>query len=214
MNDFVKLARGHAILLIGTFAAVATLFWRIRFGVDFSDEAFYLATGFRFWLGDRPFIDEINLAQSMGFLLAPLIGVYRAVSGQLDGIFLWVRFLYVLFVCAVAVTAFVCLRRDFSLRVAGCAAVLYLGYVPMNLPTLSYYTMGAGFFSAALLVGAYQKRYAVSGGLFALAGIAYPPMAVVFPFQALTLGITKQRKQALGLALAAAATFGLFALFF
>ena len=51
---------------------VATVIWRIHFGVDFTDESFYVAMALRFARGDRPFVDEVNLTQTASWLAHPL----------------------------------------------------------------------------------------------------------------------------------------------
>ena len=37
---------------------LALLLLRLRYGVDFSDEAYYVTVGYRFSLGDLPFVDD------------------------------------------------------------------------------------------------------------------------------------------------------------
>ena len=71
--------------------AFAHTLWRIHYGVDFSDESWYIVLGYRFFQGDRPLIDETNVVQSMGFLIAPVIGIYLKLKGSLDGIILFTR---------------------------------------------------------------------------------------------------------------------------
>ena len=39
---------------------------RLRYGVDFMDESYFIAVAYRFVLGDRPFVDEQNFLQLAG----------------------------------------------------------------------------------------------------------------------------------------------------
>ncbi len=183
-------------LILTSIIVFLALLWRIRFGVDFVDEAWYLTNAFRLWMGDRPFIDEKNLAQTMGFLLSPCVGLYYKFTGSLDGLFLYMRILYVLFVFCVGGITFTCLRKVTSLTAAGIGSLLYICFIPLGITALSYYTMGAGFFLVALFVDAYQGRSFLAGILISCAAIAYPPLVIFLPLKFLHL-LTKGKKEAL-----------------
>jgi hypothetical protein len=52
--------KGALLFCLAALAAVAVYWWRCQFGVDLTDEAFYLAPAWKlFGLGDQPFRDEI-----------------------------------------------------------------------------------------------------------------------------------------------------------
>src|ERR1043165_8922516 len=76
-------------------AAIAVLCWRMLHGIDLTDEAFYIALPYRFALGDRPFMDELNIAQTAGLLLYPFVKLYVLIVGDTTGIFLFIRVLYI-----------------------------------------------------------------------------------------------------------------------
>src|ERR1051326_3846489 len=91
--------------LAATAFAVVVLgltYWRVLYGVDFTDEAYYVAVPLRFVLGARPYIDETTPSQQTAALLMyPFIAAYHAAAG-LGGIVLFARSLHFLFACAVA----------------------------------------------------------------------------------------------------------------
>ena len=55
-------------------ALVALAFtWRRLFlGIDLNDEGFYVAVPYRFALGARPFVDEMNILQTAAVLRLPV----------------------------------------------------------------------------------------------------------------------------------------------
>lgn len=72
-----KASRTQVTLLAGlTVAVLALCYARLFFGVDFLDEAFYAAIPYRFVLGARPFVDELNISQTFAFLTYPLVRLY------------------------------------------------------------------------------------------------------------------------------------------
>src|SRR5277367_4384469 len=84
-------------LIIVALVVVAVLYSRVFFGLDLVDEAFYLALPYRFFLGDRPFVDELNVAQAFTFLTYPIVRFYLALTGgKVEGLVLFTRHLYLL----------------------------------------------------------------------------------------------------------------------
>ena len=82
-------------------ALVAASYARMYFGVDFTDEAFYVALPYRFANGARPLVDEALLVQqSSAVLLYPFVKSYTGVAGT-KGIVVFARHLHFLFVCGV-----------------------------------------------------------------------------------------------------------------
>ena len=122
---------------------VAATFARLFIGADFLDESYYLAVGYRSSLGDRPFIDELNLTQSFALITGPLIRVFRFATGGVEGLVLYTRCLFLLLNCIAATSVFVALRR----RIDGPAALLIattcIAFIPFNVPNLSYNSLGA-----------------------------------------------------------------------
>ena len=166
--------------------AVLTLtYTRLFFGIDFTDESFYIAVPLRFVMGARPLIDETNVVQQTpGIILYPFVKVYVALFG-LDGIVLFARHLHLLFSAVIAAAIFVGLRPVFSdafLRALPASAAV--AFVPFGIHGLSYNTLGSGFLTAGLFLGLAwlfngRRSYVVaSGAAHGLAVFAYPPLAI------------------------------------
>ncbi|MEW6685760.1 MAG: hypothetical protein AB1393_06085 [Candidatus Edwardsbacteria bacterium] len=83
---------------------------RLYYGVDFTDEAFYVAMPYHFVLGGRPFIDEVNVLQTASFLTFPFIKLYYVLVGSTEGIILFTRHLYLIFMFLVALAVFITIK--------------------------------------------------------------------------------------------------------
>ena len=70
-------------------AACALVIWRAFYGLDWTDESYYLAVTKRFFQGDRPFREEWFTTQLIGVLLLPLYSLYHGVTGGTEGILLF-----------------------------------------------------------------------------------------------------------------------------
>lgn len=179
------LARAVASATVSSLvAALGFTFYKLHFGVDFDDEAFYLAMPYRFVLGDVPFVDYLDLQQTAAFLTYPLVKVWYALHGDLDGIVLFHRRLYYAYSLLVGWTVFLCFRRRHGALAASAAGVLPILFVPLCIPTLSYITLAMGFMSLGLYFVWMSRDCAhphgyelLAGGSHALACLAFPPYA-------------------------------------
>jgi hypothetical protein len=126
---------------------VLLVFNRTFYGIDFTDESFYLSIPYRFVLGDRPFIDEYSIAQLQALIMFPIVKVYYSVIGNIDYIMLFMRILYVLFTCIVAGVAFSCLKQFIWWQIALPISLIPIVFVPANVLNFSYNTLGIGFFT-------------------------------------------------------------------
>ena len=69
----------------GIFCLVAlALSFRLRYGIDLSDESFYVALPYAFNLGHRPIADELSLHQFAALLLVLPVKIFLAVVGSQD----------------------------------------------------------------------------------------------------------------------------------
>lgn len=69
---------------------------RCFYSFCWSDESFYLSLVHRFWIGDRPIIDEWSGTQFYTVILLPIYALYIKVVGSNEGIFLFFRLLMVI----------------------------------------------------------------------------------------------------------------------
>ena len=182
-------------------AAVAALVftWRRLFvGMDLQDESYYILAPWRWSLGDKPFVDEENLAQVAGFLEYPFIKAFELLrGGDVTGLVLYGRHLYLALMVLVAVVVFLALRRLVRWELALPAAAVFVTYIYWETPQLSYNTMAGAFLTLGAALGLWVvvfgagRRWALgSGAAFGLAVVAYPTLLFVMPFVGVFLALS------------------------
>lgn len=173
------------MLVVVAVAAVAVTYWRIWYGVDLTDESFYVAGPYRLVLGARPFVDETNVTQqTTAILLYPFVRVYYAIVGM-TGMVLFVRHLQFLLSLVIAGAIYRSLRRFLDVGPAVSIAVLAIVFVPFTIHSVSYDSLGSALLTAGLFlgVGPLVDRSArldrlSSAVCLALAAFAYPPLLI------------------------------------
>lgn len=165
--------------LVPVIALIAILisFVRLFFGIDFTDESFYVAMPYRFLLGDRPFIDEVNITQTAALLLYPFTKVFYLLTNKLDGLVLYVRLLYFLLFCIVGYTT-ARILRPLTKEAWTLTLAVVVTFFPFYLPSVSYNTLGVAFLSLSLFLSlSNKKQYAFLTGFFSVLSVwSYPPM--------------------------------------
>ena len=151
------------------------------FGIDLTDESFYVALAWRFAVGAKPFVDETTVAQQAALLVFPFVWIWRELFG-IDGVVLFVRHLQFLLSLLVGGAVYVSLRRVLK---SGPAALLCastaVAFVPFDIHSLSYNTIGGGLFAAGLVLAYFppSRAWLVAAGVcHGLAVFAYPSLAV------------------------------------
>jgi hypothetical protein len=183
-NQWYPSAYSSLVLTFGLLIS-AICYVRIYFGIDFNDEAFYIAVPYRFILGDRPFIDEKSLIQLSGLLMFPFLKIFHWVTGGIQGAFLYWRHLHFGFFIFVAISVFLVIRKMIKWQLGFLVSLTVVTFAPFNIFGLSYNTLGSGFLTLGLFVGFFgifekSKKCLFSSGLYnALAAISYPPLIVI-----------------------------------
>lgn len=179
--DGIELAVVVSLALV----AAGLTYWRLYYGVDFTDESFYVAVPYRYVRGADAFVSEHAVAQGfVGLLLYPFVRAYYGLAGT-GGIVLFVRHLHFLFTAAVAAAAAASLRPMLPLRTGALVGLAAVAFVPFEIHSLSYNTMGGGFLTAGCLLGFLSLREPERRGVRAAAGLclgltafSYPPLGV------------------------------------
>lgn len=214
--DVASDARSNRLLAVVAVAACVLLagltFRRLFFGVDFTDESFYLACAYRFLLGDTPFVDEINPTQSACLQTLPLLRLYAWASGGIDGAVLFMRMAFLVLCGTVAWSAWLCFRPWIGGPRAALAAILCVLVVPFGIPTLSYNTLASGLFAlgvflaSAPLEGRRRDAALVAAGAAhgasAIALVTYAAPALVFLL--VVIGLRHRERKGRAVALYAA----------
>lgn len=126
------------IILLG----YIVLYHRIQFGIDFSDEAWYVAEPYIVAEGAIPFVNNWTQASGFTLPLAYLFKLYVLITGGTEGIVLYSRILYSVAALIVYVfSVFVIAKR--TKQGGMLIAVFPLLFTPMySLYDLSYNTIG------------------------------------------------------------------------
>ncbi|MDH4079751.1 MAG: hypothetical protein OEU68_08050 [Nitrospira sp.] len=155
---------------------------RLHYGIDFTDESFYVALAYRFAMGDQPFVDEYNLAQISGVLLVPFVSAFLLVNGgQPDGLVLFVRYLHLGFSVLVATIIFLALRRCLPWQFSLLCALMAVVFTPLGLHSISYITLGSGFFTVGCFLALWSVRNPQDGRLPLMAGVAHGLAVISYP---------------------------------
>ena len=179
-----------AAALVLAAAALAFTWCRLFYGCDLGDEAFSVLVPWRWSLGDRPFVDEMDLAQIAGLLTYPFVKAFTLVAGDsATGLILFTRHLYLLFVTGVAAASMLVLRPFLRWQLALAVSAVLVTFVFRGVPNLTYNTLAMGLltlgFMLGLLVvtGRRGRRVAVLAGLcHGSAVVAFPTLLFVMPF--------------------------------
>ena len=182
---FRQMTATELIGLLAWLIALGVLRYRIPYGVSHRDEAFYSAMPYSFLLGNQPFWDERATHQNAGILLMPLYRLYLSLAGSADGIVLFNRYLYLVYVSFTSVLVCRLLTRIANFTSACWAAALLVSFGYFNLFALSYNSQGAlGFlcgvlFSAEALLSPRPGRRLFVANLFFLSAVfSYPALVL------------------------------------
>ncbi|MGZ3456703.1 MAG: hypothetical protein ACXVEF_44265 [Polyangiales bacterium] len=158
---------------------------RSRYGVDITDEAFYAVLHHRFALGDKPYLDEVNLRQTFSLVTLPIYWVRLKLTHSTDGIIHFLRMVYFIITCGTALTIYRFARDRVGHGLAVLIGLLGIAFVPFHVPTCSYNTLGCTFLTAGIFLSLWRLSgpaprwtHFLSGFAHGLAMIAYPPLAI------------------------------------
>ncbi|MEE4275521.1 MAG: hypothetical protein V2J16_06620, partial [Thermoleophilia bacterium] len=186
-------------------AVVGALSYRIGLGFDPQDEGFAVVVPWRWALGDRPFVDEMNLMQTAGFLTYPFVKAYVWVTGGSEGIVLYLRQLYVLWVGIVTGLVFYGLKGLVRWQYGAAIAAVYITFVVLGASQLSSATLAAGFLTIGVALGVRvvlggdemgrgrRLTALAAGAAHGLAAVAAPTLLVLPPLYAVAMALAVGR---------------------
>jgi hypothetical protein len=169
------------LVFVAALVVIEVTYWRLFYGVDFTDESYYVAVSYRLVHGARPFVDETAVVQQLvAILIYPLVRVYYAAAGT-TGIVLFVRHLQFLFSLAVCLAVVLGLRPVLEIRRATLVGLAAVAFVPFDIHSVSYDTLGCGLFAAGCLLGFLSLREPDRRGTRVLAGLCHGLAVFVYP---------------------------------
>jgi len=196
--------RRRTILIALASLVVVLCYGRLYIGVDLTDESLFAAMPYEYVLGNRPYIDELNVhpGQSFALVTYPLVRAYTAVASQ-DGLVLALRHAYFAFVGGIAILAVLLLRRVVAWPWLLAGGLGYMSLVPFSVPALGYNTLAAGFLAYGFILGLNflvvshaRPLLCLTGFCHAMAAVAYPPLLLMLPVFAIALGLLRPSARA------------------
>lgn len=179
----INISNQSLLFIILLVASVIFAFWKCKFGFGGNDEAFYLTTAHRITLGDIFINDEWHLSQLSGFLLLPLVALFKLITGSTEGIILTFRVLYIIAHAGVTILIYRKLKQYGYITVV--ASILYFIFTPYDIMALSYNTMAIELLvvTGILLATSDSNKklpFIISGLAFAGAVLCSPYLAIVY----------------------------------
>ncbi len=187
-----------ALIAVGI---VGALSYRIGLGFDLQDEGFAVVVPWRWAMGDRPFVDEMNLLQTAGFLTYPFVEAYVWITGGSEGIVLYLRQIYLVWVMIVTGIVFFGVKGLVRWQYAAAVAAVYVTFVVLGATQLSYATLAAGSLTIGVALGVRvvlggsdvtrrRRLLALGAGMaHGLAAVAAPTLIVLPPLYAACLAL-------------------------
>ena len=182
-----KMAYSSIVLI---FAVLLGLMWRrLFYSVPHIDEAFFIAEPYQIIMGNKPFAEIWTVSQGASTLLAPIIWLYRSITGGMEGIILFTRQAYFFSKIAIAFVSIMVLKKKTGLLCACLAVAPTIFLVPYSFSNLGYNTTSLDlvFLSSILIFSSssYSKSNVVlliAGFVCAVAAIFYPPLIILAIF--------------------------------
>lgn len=192
----------RCLALVGALLTLALTWYRLFQGLDLQNESGSLVVPWRWALGDRPFVDEQDLAQIPSLLVYPFVKLFAVLRDyDVTGLVLYGRHLYLLIALGVAVATLVVLRRLVRWELALPIAALCVAYLARDTPQVTSDTMGAALLTLGSILGLHAviepsaRAWALaSGAVLGLAVFAYPTLLFVVPFYAVFLAFAFGRR--------------------
>lgn len=179
----IDISNQSILFIILLVASIIFALWKCKYGFGGNDEAFYLTTAHRMTLGDIFINDEWHLSQLSGFLLLPLVALFRIITGSTEGIILTFRVLYIIAHAGVSILIYKKLKQYGYVIVI--ASILYFIFTPYDIMALSYNTMAIELLvvTGILLATSNSNKkipFILSGLAFAGAVLCSPYLAIVY----------------------------------
>ena len=177
----------HKIILLIIIAIYIIIFAlnynRLHYGVEISDEAYYVAEAYIVSNGAIPVTNNWMQAPGGTLLCSPIVRLYTAAFGGTEGIFLFMRKAFLIYKILVAGVLILLLRRSFPFLLSLLLPLPYLALSPFSIDNFSYNTLSLSLLliSCVLLFSAlqnsekYNKQFSFLGGiLMALTVFVHP----------------------------------------
>jgi len=197
----------NVMLALVTLALLAASFHRLFYGVEITDEAYYVAEARLVAQGAIPFVN--NWTQSPGHVLLFfwLVPLFEWLSGGTEGVFLFMRIAFGLFRLLSLGIVFLILRKQIRPQILLLFLLPFVPFSPFNVNMFSYNSLlflllliGQALFIRLLLCDECPQKkrvFSIGAGLvMALACLAHPSnllLAIVFAAMLTLFSIYKRK---------------------
>ena len=132
------------LLLLGCVFSAVLMLIRTFFGIEITDEAYYISDALGMIHGNLPYaLDNFSQATGCAFLAIPPLWLYEKIVPDREGVVLFIRLCYVVFHLVCIFICYLCLRphvrRDSALLFCGCL----IPFVVTGIFNYSYNTVPA-----------------------------------------------------------------------
>lgn len=196
------LFRSFLMLLI-----VATLlgtFFRVRYGVDVTDDSFWVADPYLVTQGAVPMSDMWSQTPLTMLLIAPFIAMYTMLTGNTAGIVLYIGYVRVFFQLAVSAGVWLLLKRRMGWQISAVCALMLFSCSAGITRTLNYNVLSVYLLvlAGAFLYNGFSQetvqkaacRYAGAGIVMALCALAHSTQLVNCALFVIILFFVERRK--------------------
>lgn len=172
------------IFLVISIIKVVSLFFGFA-GDNYPDEVFADVISYYLSLGKTPLVDCREIFQTGDMFMLPFIYVFTFITGNTDGIILYLRFCCLFLICLVAIYSFFIVRYYVDDNVALLTALFIFTCTPLNSEYWTYDTALMNFVlvsSLSVVYGYYteNKKYLFLGGFFLGLVVFSYPTAIIY----------------------------------
>lgn len=197
MNKERKILLEWVFIFVFLFIVGFIFINRLFYGVETSDEAFYVVTGYRMLQGNIPYGDmwEVNAADA--YFMFPFLLIRSFVFQGTEGIHLFLRLAFFLLSTVGMWAVYMFAKEAIKKEYAFLLGTVILFFAPFQLYNFSYNNLAALFVSASICMmlisfNKEEKLYQFLSGVFmALGVVAYPTMVLCYVFLAVVAIVRK-----------------------
>lgn len=163
------------------------LIQRIFYGIEITDEAFYVAEGYIVTQGATPFVNMFQASSGFAFLNAPFIWFYVFITGSKAGIMLHFRIISLLLRLTLVLIVCLIMKPYMKAKITALWVLPFVAFVPHSIITMSYNTWAlilmplcCVLIVRSVLSANHRISFGIIGGsVFALIILCYPIMIII-----------------------------------
>lgn len=162
--------------------------WKTVYFSGDIDESYALTMAARIVNGDRLFVDMWEPHQMSAVLYAPMVAIYKGITGSMEGALVFMRFSGVFLQGCISVYLYRALRRDMPVWLSMILSFVYFNFTPKHIQSPEFTLL---FYWAMMLLMLFlldfyregRKRYVIFAGFCtSVLVLCYPAAVLVFAY--------------------------------